>query len=169
MSISNPWIQDLEGVIARTLDRVDDGSSVEYLPLIENTLARLQALHDLRTMPVAIDATSQFKITQSSYTLDPVTLLHRHTITLRNATSTAVQGPITFVLDGLSDTAMLTNATGVTAFTQPTDSPYVPVPGSDNGVAAGATVMVNLEFASSSSMPSYTPRVLVGRGLDSGN
>jgi VCBS repeat-containing protein len=97
--------------------------------------------------------------------LNRKTGLYTQTLTLKNADG-AVIGPISFVLDGLSSNATLSGASGTTACTSPTGSPYVNVSvGSDAFFNPRERATITLQFINPSQQPiTYTSRVLAGAG-----
>ncbi|MEO7717704.1 MAG: Ig-like domain-containing protein [Capsulimonas sp.] len=108
------------------------------------------------TQSAATNVTPQITVTRGGYVYIRATGHYRQSITLTN-TGGALSDPLSLVLDSLTG-AMLTNATGTTAATTPSGSPYI----NALGLAAGASVVVVLEF---SNQPSgYTTRVLAGAG-----
>ena len=108
------------------------------------------------TQASAINVTGQITVTRGGYVYSRVNGHYRQTITLTN-TGAAVAGPISLVLDALIG-ATLTNATGATAATSPTGSPYI----NASGLSAGASTTVVLDF--SKQPTGYTTRVLAGGG-----
>ena len=92
--------------------------------------------------------------------------------TLQNASSSAIVGPVSIVLDSLTAGVTLLNAAGVTSCAAPAGSPYVNVDlGSDSVWSPGERVDVVLQFERQSTGPgkkpsaiTYTRRVLAGAG-----
>jgi len=83
------------------------------------------------------------------------------TVTITNNSSTAVNGPVELVLDGLSANTALANANGVTSNNAPAGSPYITV--STGSIAPGASVTVTLQFnIPTSGGVSYTTRTISG-------
>jgi hypothetical protein len=99
-----------------------------------------------------------------SFAYDAATKHYKQTVTLKNTSGTAVIGPLSLVLDGLSAGVKLVNQTGSTSKTSPAGSPYVNVALAGNELDVGQSVTVVLEFASPSSAITYTARVLAGSG-----
>jgi hypothetical protein len=93
-------------------------------------------------------------------------------ITLQNASSSAIAGPISIALDSLTAGVTLVNAAGVTSCAPPAGSPYVNVDvGADSMWSPGERLEVVLQFERQSTSPgrkasaiSYTRRVLAGAG-----
>lgn len=83
-------------------------------------------------------------------------------LTLKNSSTSAVAGPIHLILDSLSASATLTNATGVNAVASPTGRPYITVLNSGS-LAPGASTTVTLQFTSTGNAAiSYFSRVVAG-------
>lgn len=92
---------------------------------------------------------------------------YRQTVTLVNAGTGAVAGPLYLVLDGLRRRVRLRGANALTQGNFPLGSPCrVLISGGDNVLSPGETLTVTLEFSSPALRRiSYTPRVLAGVGL----
>jgi hypothetical protein len=84
-------------------------------------------------------------VTQSGYVLNRRLGVVVQQITVTNALSTPLSGPVALVLDNLSSNTVLTNRSGVTA----DGSPYLLI--SNGAMAAGATINVTLQFATPAS------------------
>ena len=109
----------------------------------------------------AADVTSQVSYSFSGLTRNLATGLWSQTVTLQNRGATALPGPVTLVLTGLSPNATLTNAQGVTTCAAPSGQPYVQ---SGSTVGANQTISFPLTFTNSQANQSitYTVRVLAG-------
>jgi hypothetical protein len=84
-------------------------------------------------------------------------------VTIQNFTSNAIAGPVFLALDNLSANATLTNKTGTVANTAPLGSPYILMPGTNDGLGVGVSVNVTLEFTNSdNAVITYDARVLNG-------
>lgn len=93
------------------------------------------------------------------YVRDRRTGLYSQQVTLTNNTAGALAGPFFLVLDGLSPSATLSNASGTTSVYPPTARPYITVPGSS--LAPGASATVSLQFSNPTNAAiSYTARTL---------
>ncbi len=80
-------------------------------------------------------------------------------VTITNNTAGTLAGPFFLVLDGLSPSATLSNASGSTSVYPPTAKPYITVPGSS--LAPGASATVSLQFSNPTNAAiSYTARTL---------
>jgi hypothetical protein len=90
---------------------------------------------------------------------------YTQSLTLKNGDG-AVSGPVSLVLDSLGSNATLFNATGTTACTTPSGSPYINVDvGADSVFSPRERATVTLEFTNPSGQPvTYTTRVLAGAG-----
>jgi hypothetical protein len=114
--------------------------------------------------------TSQFAIKTTRPHFNKRTGLYRQEVTIKNLSRQVVTGPVSLVLDNLSngsDSITLFNKDGeiVTPAAAPLGSPYKNVVLSKGNVFKGRTAKsVTLYFRSSSPAITYTPRVLVGPG-----
>ena len=109
----------------------------------------------------AADVTSQVSYSFSGLTRNLATGLWSQTVTLQNRGATALPGPVTLVLTGLSPNATLTNAQGLTTCASPSGQPYVQ---GGSTVGANQTLSFPLTFTNSQANQSitYTVRVLAG-------
>ncbi|HLK59185.1 MAG TPA: hypothetical protein VKU00_21670, partial [Chthonomonadaceae bacterium] len=83
-------------------------------------------------------------------------------VTIANTGTTTITGPLSLVLDHLSANVALNASSGVTMATNPNGSPYL---NSGGDLAAGASVILNLDFTNPTlTTITYTPRVLAGPG-----
>jgi hypothetical protein len=82
---------------------------------------------------------------------------YAQTITVTNTSSTAVTNPVYLVVGNLSSNATLNNSAGTTVNNNP-GSPYVPV--SPNGLAAGASTTVSLQYSTTGGPISSTMSVI---------
>ena len=109
----------------------------------------------------AADVTSQVSYSFSGLTRNLATGLWSQTVTLQNRGATALPGPVTLVLTGLSPNATLTNVQGLTSCAAPSGQPFV-----QNGSTIGANQAISfpLTFTNSQANQSitYTVRVLAG-------
>jgi hypothetical protein len=118
----------------------------------------------------ATDVTGSVAVTAGNLRLDKKTGHYVQKVTLKNTSSAAIAGPISFVLDSLTPGAALVGAAGVTSCAAPAGSPYVNVNvGSDSLWSARERTSVGLEFTLEFAAPgatpiTYTPRVLAGTG-----
>ena len=102
-------------------------------------------------------------ITTSGFVRDRRTGQYAQQVTIQNATSAALTGPVDLVLDNLSANATLVNATGAVANNPPDGSPYITVPGTSGGLPVGGSATVTLQFTNPSNTGiTYTARVLNG-------
>lgn len=93
-------------------------------------------------IPASIPIMTQ---TPSGFILNRRTNVMTQTVTLTNVLSSDITAPVYLVVGNLSSNTHLLNATGTTVNNTPTGSPYVLV--SSNGLAAGASTTVTLQFA----------------------
>ena len=99
---------------------------------------------------------------RSGFSYSIVSKRFAQTITLTNAGSNSITGPISLVLDNLSSNATLFNASGTTSCTAPAGSPYVTIAGPLNS-GANATAVVQFTDPTKAGI-TYTTRVLAGGG-----
>jgi hypothetical protein len=112
------------------------------------------------TSSCASDVSAAIRITRSGYGYNFATRRFVQTVTLRNATGSAIAGPLSLALDNLSSNATLFNASGPTVCAAPLGSPFV---NASAGLDAGASVSVILQFADPAKTPiTYATRVLAG-------
>ncbi len=101
-------------------------------------------------------------VLRSGYSYSPILKRYGQTVELTNTSGSAITGPISLVLEGLSGNASLLNASGKTTCTAPVGSPYVAIAGP---LAAGASTTVVLQFSDPTNAAiSYTSSVLAGAG-----
>jgi fibronectin type 3 domain-containing protein len=105
---------------------------------------------------VAIDVTSQVKITSTSFNFNRSSRTYNGTVTVQNISQQSIPGPIQLVLRNLPAGVTLMNATGTTG-----GSPYIRV--TNNALAAGRSTSVTLRIqAPSAAQITYTPAVYSG-------
>jgi len=93
--------------------------------------------------------------------LNIVTGRYSQTVKLTNNSGSAITGPISLVVDGLSSNAGLFNAAGSTDSLALPVSPYV----SSGGLAPGQSVSVVLQFSNPTKAGiTYNTRLLAGPG-----
>jgi hypothetical protein len=111
----------------------------------------------------AADVSAVMTVARSGYVLNPVTGRYAQTVTVTNNSANTITGPISLVLDSLSVTATLFNATGTTdSLELPAGSPYLNV---NVNLAAGQNTSFVLQFADPTHAAiNYTTRVLAGAG-----
>ncbi|MEO5711894.1 MAG: hypothetical protein ABIT37_00250 [Luteolibacter sp.] len=103
------------------------------------------------------------QLTRGGYARDRRTGLYSQLVTLQNGQQFPVAGPFNVALDGLTFGVTLANATGATANNAPLGNPYLLMPASAGGVAAGASLSATFQFSDPSNTAiNYTPRVLSG-------
>ena len=101
-------------------------------------------------------------VTRTGYVRDRRTSQWGQQWTITNTGATPLAGPVYAILDNLSQNATLLNATGVTN-NPPAGSVYLTVPGTQGGLAPGASASVVLLFSNPTNQGiSYMPRVLHG-------
>jgi hypothetical protein len=101
-------------------------------------------------------------ITVSSGTIvyDPSKSVYLQEVTLTNAGTTAVNGPLFFILEDLPTGVTLVNRTAATACLSPVGSRYVLALPEGSSLAPNTTVVVKLAFSDpSGAVISYTPLV----------
>jgi hypothetical protein len=132
---------------------------------LPGALGRFTIARPVVTQPTcAAAAGSEIAVTRSGFRLNRLTGLFVQTVTLRNAGTTPIGGPISIVLDNLSGNATLANRTSTTTCAAPLGSPYITML-SPATLAPGQSVTVTLDFANPTNQGiSYTARVLIGGG-----
>ena len=115
----------------------------------------------------AADVTGSVTVMAGGIRFDKRTGRYTQRITLRGNSPTALEGPISFVLDNLTAGVTLLASTGATTCAAPLGSQYVGVNvGSDDVLSERERVTLNLEFqAPQGSTISYAPRILGGSGI----
>jgi hypothetical protein len=122
-----------------------------YVPTFSNQL-------DVYGLLCGHDITSQVSVTARL-------LSKQQTVTIRNTSGIAIDGPIQLALDDLSAGVLLANSSGLTGCAAPAGSPYVNVGLSGRWLGAGASVNVTLEFTNTgNARVQYKSRVLAGSG-----
>jgi List-Bact-rpt repeat protein len=87
---------------------------------------------------------------------------YEQTVTLTNTSPNIISGPVSLVLDRVSEHVAVLNADGETTLMAPTGSPYVDLRAN---LAPGQSVAVQLRFENPvDDVVTYTPRVLAGKG-----
>ncbi|HWA27910.1 MAG TPA: hypothetical protein VG734_19820 [Lacunisphaera sp.] len=116
--------------------------------------------------PVPTDVSSRVSIVRGGFLRNRATGRYAQTVTVRNTGATAINGPLSLVLDGLPANAGLYAASGTTAVVAPLGSPYRDLNAGAEGVLSpGESVSLVLEFTNpSNGAISYSPRVLAGPG-----
>jgi hypothetical protein len=122
----------------------------------------------LNSPSCALNVTPSINVTPGSLRRDRRTGRYTQRVTLRNTSGADISGPLSFVLDSLTDGATLFNAVGVASCATPSGSPYVDVDvGSDSIFSprerTSGTLEFTLEFVSPGDV-AYTPRILTGPG-----
>jgi hypothetical protein len=115
------------------------------------------------------DVTAQLAITRASLVYDRTTGLYTQQVTIRNTGTTAVVGPLSLVLNHLTPNVVLDNQSGVTRTWDAGGNPYRNVALSNNQLAAGQSVTVELDFDTLGSTPgsagiNYDLSVVAGTG-----
>jgi hypothetical protein len=110
----------------------------------------------------AVDVSGVIGITRGGVTFNPMTRRYVQTVTLRNNSVATITAPVSLVLENLSVTATLINATGTTALMLPAGSPYV---NAATNLAPGQSLTIQLQFSNPGNEAiSYDTRVLAGPG-----
>ena len=108
----------------------------------------------------ASDVSSQVQVTRSGFGYNVSTQRFVQTVTLKNATSGTITGPISLVLDSLSSNATLFSPTGSTACALPAGSPFVSAAGD---LGPGASISMGLQFTDPTKAGiTYSTRILAG-------
>jgi hypothetical protein len=119
----------------------------------------------------AADVTNQVRLDADDLAYDKRTRRYTLNVTIMNKSATAIQGPISLVIDNLSDYGVtLSNKSGVTTCAAPLGSPYINVNiGSDSILKRNEKVTVTLisdptDKKNGPLSPRVQPRVLAGNG-----
>jgi Tol biopolymer transport system component len=120
----------------------------------------------------AMDVTELVQLNGDDLSYDKRTRRYNLTVTIKNKSATAIQGPISLVIDNLSDYGVtLSNWSGVTTCAAPLGSPYVNVNvGSDGVLKRNEKITVTLssdpvnEDKNLKHSPDVQARVLAGSG-----
>jgi hypothetical protein len=116
----------------------------------------------LQGISCATDVSSHIQMARSGYSFNFTTQRFMQTVTLTNSGTTAVQGPMSLVLTGLSSNATLFNKNGSTTCASPVGSPFINLAGPLN---PGAHASVSLQFADPTKAAiTYSTLVLSGNG-----
>jgi PASTA domain len=108
----------------------------------------------------ATDISSLVQVTRSGFGYNVSTQRFVQTLTVRNISTSVIDGPISLVLDSLSSNASLFNMTGTTVCAAPAGSPFINLAGDLNPGASGS---VTLQFTNPTRAGiTYATRVLGG-------
>lgn len=110
-----------------------------------------QDLSDLFKPGVIPPALPGLNILASGYAYNRSSHVYSQTVTVTNVLAGAISTPVYLVVGGLSSNATLTNSAGTTVNNAP-GSPYVLV--SQNGLAAGASATVSLQYTATGAISS---------------
>jgi YVTN family beta-propeller protein len=148
---------------------VTDGNSVSVVDTASNTVVAMIKVEGPvgvafapLTPPQAADVSAIVTVTRSGYVLNPVTRRYTQTVTVTNNSANTITGPLSLVLDNLTDAALF-NETGTTdGLELPARSPYL---NANVNLAAGQHTSLTLQFTDPSHAAiSYNTRVLAGPG-----
>ena len=115
------------------------------------------------TTTAKTNVTSQMNTTVSGFRYNRITQNYLQSLTVTN-NGAALSGPVYVALDSLNGNATLVGSLGTTQCAAPVGSPYVLL---SNGIGAGRTLTLTLQFTSAAGPPFiYTPRYLAGSGLE---
>lgn len=135
---------------------------------LSGPLAGNVATYQFLVLPAqpAADVTAQVSITRGGFSYSRTLHQFVQNVTITNTSGAPIDGPLSLVLDGLSNNATLANPDGHTAALAPAGAPYVNVAaGAGNAVEAGQSVSVTLYFVDPSMTGiTYSTRVIAGTG-----
>lgn len=133
---------------------------------VESTKTTAEAVTTVSESSCAANVSGQFALTRSGFRFNNAAQRFVQTAALRNIGSTAVAGPLSLVLDGLTASAVLFNRSGLTSCSSPIGSAYVDAVNSAGvSILPGQTVTLTLEFTNPTNQPiNYTTRILAGTG-----
>lgn len=132
---------------------------------VEAAKAVAEASTTVAATPTCVaNFSDQIAVTQGGFRYNNATKQFVQTVTLTSTSLTAITGPISLVLDGLSTNATLTNGGGSTACSAPSGSTYLNATlDSSSSLASGQSSTVTLSFTNPTNAGiTYTPRVLAG-------
>jgi hypothetical protein len=102
-------------------------------------------------------APGQVSVTTSGLAYSRVTKSFNGTLTIKNVSNQAINGPLQILFLALNNNISVLNATGFFA-----GSPFLTVPGI-SGLSAGASVVVKLQFNNPASLPiKFSPAIYLG-------
>ena len=108
----------------------------------------------------ASDVSAQVQVTRSGFGYNLSTLRFVQTVTLKNAGTGTIAGPLSLVLDNLSSNATLFGPTGSTTCALPAGSPFI---SATSDLGPGASISMNLQFTDPTRTGiTYSTRVLAG-------
>ncbi len=111
---------------------------------------------------VASNVSGQVTVTHGGFARIPRTTMFSETVMLTNTSGTAITGPVSLVLDGLTSGVTLANESGVTVNATPSGNPYL---SSAASLAAGGSVTLTLKFNDPGlAAIAYTRTILAGAG-----
>lgn len=121
---------------------------------------------DAQRGTVVTACANNIKMTRSGYRYNRSIGRYVQTVTLNNAGTDPVVGPVSYLLMNLSSNATLFNASGATACISPNGTPYRNVDiGADKVLSPGETVTLTLEFTNPSNQGiTYDSRERSGAG-----
>jgi hypothetical protein len=129
-----------------------------------STFSRFALVQPTAPSPPAADVTGTLSVHQGPFFWVPNTDRFVQPVWVANASGATVQGPISFVLDGLTGNTTVIGAEGRTTCTSG-NSPYLDVYLGSSGLAHGEWRFFLMEVTASPLVPpTYTPRVLAGPG-----
>jgi hypothetical protein len=141
---------------AYTSRGVDQVGNIEALRTLADTATIIQA------SACADDATTVVVVQKGGFRLNNATGQFVQNVTLTNAGSSPIAGPVSLVLVGLSTNAGLFNKTGTTSCSSPAGNPFIDL-GIQTSLAAGKSVTTTLQFTDPTKTGiTYNTRVLAG-------
>jgi VCBS repeat-containing protein len=168
-TITNP----ATGAFAYTAAANATGTDVFTFLVTDGMLASELATVTVTIQPpsCAVNVTSRVTVQLSDLQFQRKTGHYLQRVTLKNASSASIVGPMAFVLDGLTAGTTVIGAAGRTTCAPPVGSPYVLVYlGSDDVFSRKerlrSTLDFTLEFANGQTPAiSFVPRILAGPGI----
>jgi len=151
------------------LMRGPDGTIVAYDGFAGYPASRLPAnagqgstnANDTMFLAFRVTIAAAPEVVRGGFVFDRRTNRFAQQLTVKNASTNALTGPLYLALDGLSVNATLANASGATVNNAPAGSPYLTVLGDGFTLAPGGAIDVVLEFTNPSRAGiTYTTRVL---------
>jgi hypothetical protein len=155
----------ISGIVNGDLTIADvNGDGKPDVLINTGTSAGIEAILNATPAPTcAANTGGQISVLSGGFQFNHATQSFVQKVTLTNNGQQAVAGPIVLVLDGLSSTATLRGANGVTQCNSPLGSPWIEV--AAGALAAGQSDSVSLTFYDPTETTiHYTSRVLNGGG-----
>jgi Big-like domain-containing protein len=134
---------------------------------LDSNIATVTVTITPATLPCAppVDVTARVKLNLNRPRLDAVPGHFSERIRIENRTGAPITGPVSFVLDGLTEGTTIPGASGFTDCASPTGSPFITVDLGDGVLNDRERLEFVVEFVNERATAiTYTARVLAGPG-----